>query len=81
MNYGQKLWTRTLNKKYLQKLSTKTMNKNYELDLYGQKLRAKIANMNFEQKNFVDCVISSLSSISDSRKGNVYLPKSLFFLL
>jgi len=57
------------------------MNKNYELDLYGQKLRAKIANMKFEQKNFVDCVISSLSSISDSRKGNVYLPKSLFFLL
>ena len=57
-NYEQKQWTRTMNKNYGQELWTKTLNKNYVLDLYVQKLRANIANMNFKQEHFVDCVIS-----------------------
>ena len=69
--YSQKLWTRTIYINYEQKILTKkTMNKNYEQELWTWSIWTKTTI----------ALSPSLCSISDSRKGNVYLHNSLFFL-
>ena len=86
--YWQKLWTRTIYMNYEQKIFTKTMDKNHIHKLWTKDIDKKTMNKNYEQELWTWSIWTkttialspSLCSISDSRKGNVYLHNSLFFL-